>query len=333
MPVVALLLVTAACGQSAGAACPDCTESPAPQEFSFAVLGDLPYTARQERRLPAMVDEVNADPDVRLVVHLGDIRDKQRCTDDYFRGVKAQFDRFGDPLVFTFGDNDWADCTRVTNGRYDALGRLALLRQVFAARPPDLGSGVEVRTQASDGYPENVAFEKEQVSFAAVHVVGSRNDLEPWAGQTEVTRAQQAESDERLDAAEKLIRQAFSTAAANHDRAVVLFLHADLFAHPPDSADSAPYRPLIRTLAEQSAAFDGPVFVFNGDSHVYTEDHPLDHTSRWPQALGVPAADRLTRITVDGGEKAASWVKVTDEPYYLPVLRWKRTPFAGAGRP
>jgi hypothetical protein len=80
----------------------------------------IPYGDAQIAQFPAVVDQINADPEVRLVTHLGDIKSgSSLCTNDYFAQIRAQFDRFRDPLVYTSGDNEWTDCHRPTNGSYD----------------------------------------------------------------------------------------------------------------------------------------------------------------------------------------------------------------------
>ena len=82
------------------------------------------------------MDRINADRDVRLVAHLGDIKSgSTECSDAYFAQIRGQFDRFVDPLVYTPGDNEWTDCHRVNNGAYDPLERLAAIRDVFFDDP------------------------------------------------------------------------------------------------------------------------------------------------------------------------------------------------------
>jgi hypothetical protein len=79
---------------------------------------------------------INADTDVALVDHLGDIKSgSSMCTDEYFSMIKSQFDRFRDPLVYTVGDNEWTDCHRANNGAYNPLERLDKIRQIFFPHP------------------------------------------------------------------------------------------------------------------------------------------------------------------------------------------------------
>jgi hypothetical protein len=204
--------------------------------FTFAVLGDTPYGAADVARFPGIVDQVNADPDVRLVAHLGDIKSGSTvCDDAYFAAVRAQFDRFEDPLVYTPGDNEWTDCHRPSNGAYDPLERLQALRAVFFDRPGHaLGKQQGLTSQRRQGLPENVSFTRAGVAFAAVHVVGSNDGLAPWTGRTEPTAAQVAEQRQRSAGAVQLVRRTF--AQAKGKRAVVLMMQADMFEGAPSEA-------------------------------------------------------------------------------------------------
>ena len=137
--------------------------------FTFAVFGDYPYGAEQLKRLPDVAAQINADPDVQLVVHLGDIKDDESdCSNAYYRQIKSDFDLFTDPLVYTFGDNEWSDCSRTTNGQHNPLERLNVVRKIFFPNPGStLGKAETVTSQSKDGYPENVSFTREEVAFAA----------------------------------------------------------------------------------------------------------------------------------------------------------------------
>jgi hypothetical protein len=42
--------------------------------YTIAVIGDTPYGAVKLAEFPSLVGKINADPAVRLVAHLGDIR-------------------------------------------------------------------------------------------------------------------------------------------------------------------------------------------------------------------------------------------------------------------
>ncbi|KQZ89621.1 hypothetical protein ASD62_10200 [Phycicoccus sp. Root563] len=307
-----------------------------PGHETFAVIGDVPYGADQVARFPAWIDQINADPQVGLVFHVGDIKNgSTRCDDAYYRMIRTQFDRFTDPLVYTPGDNEWTDCHRANNGAYNPLERLAFDRSVFFDRPgTTLGAPARVSVPNA-AYPENVALRRAGVSFATLHVVGSNNDLQPWTGigQTVATPEQVAEQEARMKASIASLRRTFADASKRHDRAVMVLQQADMFdpTYTPTPSDISAFRPLVQALAEETNRFRGDVYLVNGDSHTYNSDRPLAPGSVWLERYGVerPAAG-LERITVDGSDNNKDWLKVTvNRPGAAQTLSWTRVPYAG----
>ena len=334
--VACLTLVAASLAAAAPALAQDAPGQAKPGHQTFAVIGDVPYGADQVARFPGWVDQINADPDVSLAFHVGDIKNgSTRCDDAYYRMIRTQFDRFTDPLVYTPGDNEWTDCHRANNGAYNPLERLAFDRSVFFDHPGTT-LGAPSRVSVPDAaYPENVALRRDGVSFATLHVVGSNNDLQPWSGigRTAATAEQVAEERGRMDASVALLRRTFAEATQRHDRAVVLLQQADMFdpTYTPTPADISAFRPLVQALAEETNRFDGDVYLVNGDSHVYSSDRPLAPGSAWLERYGVaqPAAG-LERITVDGSDNNKDWLKVTvNRPGAASTLRWERVPYTG----
>ena len=264
--------------------------------FSFAVIGDIPYGDAQIANFPNVIKQINADPDVRFVDHVGDIKNGSTvCSDAYFQLIKSDFDQFRDPLVYTVGDNEWTDCHRPNNGSYNPLERLAAIRKVFFPRPGfTLGQdSVPVTSQAAEGYPEDVRYSRAGVAFAALHIVGSDNSMAPWTGKTAPTPEQAAEVLGRTAAVIQEIRDTFRAARREHDKAVALLTQADMFdptVTNPSFADYYAFQPIVRAIAEESAAFHGPVYLFNGDSHVYNSDKPLEQGSKWLSFYGVDTA-------------------------------------------
>lgn len=302
--------------------------------YTFAVIGDIPYGPEQLAKFPAVVDQINADPDVELVNHLGDIKSgSTECSDAYFARIRTEFDRFVDPLIYTPGDNEWTDCHRPNNGAYNPLERLDAVRSTFLDEPGrSLGQhSVRLASQARAGYPENVRYSRARVSFGVVHLVGSNNGLAPWTGRTAATPEQTAEVLGRTAAAIELIRDTFATARRDRDRAVVLMTQADMFdptVTAPTFSDYYAFTPVVRALVQESRAFGGPVYLFNGDSHVYNSDRPLAAGSPWLDLYGVhQTAANLQRITVDGSSNNNDYLKVTISPRKRQVLSWTRVPY------
>lgn len=130
-----------------------------------------------------------------------------------------------------------------------------------------------------------------------------------------------------------LVRQTFSTAKQRHDRAVVLFQQADMFdpTYTPTPEDISAFTPLVQALVDEASRFDGPVYLFNGDSHTFNADRPLAPGSTWLERYGVNgAAANLQRVTVDGSSNNNDWLKVSvNRPGSPDVLSWQRVPYTG----
>lgn len=302
--------------------------------FTFAVIGDLPYGHDQAELFPSWIEDINADPDVATVIHLGDTKSgSTECSDDWNNMVLERFNSFEDPLLYTPGDNEWTDCHREKAGQYNPLERLDAIRATYFSEPHrTLGQNREwVISQPF--YPENVLFWRDDVVFSTVHVVGSNNGHKPWTGLglTKPTREQEQERHHRTRADRHWIRGAFATAHVVGARAVVLNVHADMFYYGGQKEEQASkFRPIVREIAREASQFDGPVYIFNGDTHEYLVDTPLADGSPWLDFYDVDPAPNLTRVQIDGDVNATNWVKVTVNPSRADgeVLTWKQVPFS-----
>ncbi|WP_448808599.1 metallophosphoesterase family protein [Agromyces bauzanensis] len=336
---LALIVSSTAPAQAA----PGASTAAQDESFSFAVIGDVPYGTDQFARFPAMVSELNEQDDLRFVSHLGDIKaGSARCTDEYFAAIRAQFDRFEAPLVYTPGDNEWVDCHRTNNGSYDPLERLDALRSVFFSNPgKTLGANMPVSVPDA-ALPENVTFGVQRVAFSVLNVQGSNNSLLPWTGlgMTEPTTAQLQEVAARTAADVEQLERTFADAKATNARAVVVMTQADMFdpfllaagaAEHPELVSG--FRPIVEALAQGSREFGGEVYLFNGDSHVYNDDAPLAAGSPWLEVYGQDSIDTLHRVTVEGAATSHEWLRVSVQSNSGPgegVLSWERVPYAAS---
>jgi hypothetical protein len=304
--------------------------------YSLAVYGDAPYgttptDAAEFDATPAFIDSVNADPDVGTVVHVGDIHSgKQYCTQAYDSAIAGLWSRYADPLVYTPGDNEWADCHKAAEGGgkfnpatgqidyvldpttgqpIDYAGgnptdNLALVRSQFFIRPGrTLGSGtLRVLSQAlvdntahpTDGqYVENALWVKRGIVFATINVPGgSNNDADPWYGAPTASPSQQTEAAQRTAADLRWLDRAFAVARYAHAASVVIIDQADMWDLDGKPADHlANYEPLVSSLASHTTTFGGPVLLFEGDSHVYRSDNPLSAAAACTGDEGVCAYD------------------------------------------
>jgi hypothetical protein len=284
--------------------------------LTMAVYGDAPYSnvtadytktppneTSEFDATPAFVDAVNADKKVKLVLFAGDIHSgKQPCTFAYDTSIYDLWSQFRDPLVYTPGDNEWADCHKsgeggnvVVNGTYidyangSPVANLGLVRQIFFSKPGQVLGGdhkkVLSQAQAYDPahptdaeYVENVMWEQAGVLFVSVNIPGgSNNDADPWYGAA-VTGEQLQEAAERTAADLRWLDAAFAQATADQVAGVVILTQADMWDLDKKQVTDAHlvnYEPIINEIAAKTTAFGGSVLLFNGDSHLFRSDNPL----------------------------------------------------------
>ena len=247
------------------------------ETYSFALIGCGPYDLEDRPRYDAMISEINADPDVELVIHAGDIKGgKQSCSDEFLRDRLAILNRFEDPLILTPGDNEWTDCHSDAAGRFDPLERLGVLRTLFYSDPGMSlgGRPMRVESQASSEawsiYRENVRWSRNDVHFATIHIVGSRNGTAPFEGRT---AASDAEVEDRTRGGIAWLRYAFDRARSENARALFITIHGNPGIDRPERAE--PYRPFMAALREETAGFGHPVVLAHADSHYFRIDKPL----------------------------------------------------------
>jgi len=315
LAVTAALFAVAAHVAPAAAGAGNITDRSA-KPLTIAVIGDVPYGTAQEAAFGELIGAVNADPKVRIVAHVGDIKSgSTTCSDERFAAVAAAFETFKDPVVYTPGDNEWTDCHRLNNGGYNPLERLAAVREVFFAEPGGTLGRHPMRVDYQPALIENVRWTESRVAFATLHVVGSNNGLAPWSGlgYTTPTAAQTAEVNQRLAATLDWIDDTFDAAEAEGLRGVVLAMQADTWDPAPQSAQEA----IIARIAERTAAFEGQVLLLQGDSHVYTADNPL-------------SLRNFMRIVVHGETMPFEYLRLTINPRGPGLFSWERVPVASA---
>ena len=302
---------------------------------TIAVIGDIPYGDALIAEFPADIAQINADPDVGRVIHLGDIKNgSSRCDDAYFRARLADFERFDDPLVYTPGDNEWTDCHRANNGGYLPTERLQKLRDLFFAhRGATLGGHARVDAQ-SRAFPENTMWDTKGIQYGVVHVVGSNDDQAPWftdrtnpqtgAAQPETpseTALRGREYTAREAATLEWIDEIFDAAQDDHAAGVVLGMQADMWDGGPENQTA--FIAIKAVIAERAARFAKPVLLLEGDSHVLKIDRPA----------GMPA--NLTRIVVQGSTSVPhEWLRLKADPSSARVFSCENVTFlTGAAAP
>lgn len=321
--------------------------------YTLAVFGDWPYSQALLNAAPTLLDSINSDPEVRLVLHIGDIHSgSMPCTGagltpvppganpTWNQGIFAIFQQFQDPVVYTPGDNEWTDCHKAKEFSSGApLNELAAVRQLFFARPGrTLGQNpMHVESQAKESesdrrtdpqFVENVRWDASQVVFVTLNVPGSNNDTLPWTGVFSDTTAQAKEVADRTAADIRWLKAAFAEAREEHAKGVVIGLQADMWdpaALVPGGDGLSAYQSIVQAIADLSVKFGRPVLLINGDSHLFEVDQPLaDPTSATGQIYKTQAVPNLTRITVQGSTNHPSeWLRLTIDPKSPQVFSWE----------
>ena len=283
------------------------------QSFTFAAIGDVPYGPHEE--FTGLIAEINRQTPA-FTVHVGDIKSGSTvCSDETFGQVRRLFEQFDRALIYTPGDNEWTDCHRISNGRYDPLERLEKIRQLFFSSSESLGKQrLTLQMQSAQksfaSFPENRRWSQGKVRFATLHLVGSNNNLQPGLPST-------VEFAEREYANIAWLRETFAEAKTNRDAAVILAMQADTFFGEPRKGSG-----FVRwnaALAEEVAAWGKPVLLIQGDTHQYLIDRPLKDVSGKPLS-------QLVRVVVPG-ERAADAVLIdvdtddTTQPFRFRLMR------------
>lgn len=284
----------------------------AAERFSFAALGDTPYFDFEEPKLMRMIDEMNQRP-LAFVLHVGDIKSgSDRCDRTLYENRAAWFGQSRHPFVVLPGDNDWTDCDRTSNGNYDPLSRLDLFRRTFhdgafGARLAPLAVTRQSAQSEFSEFAENLRWAVGDVVFVALHVVGSRNNVENVA-----------EFRRRQDANESWVRESFRWARSRSARAAVVMMHANAML---EMAAADPRRKgfaaITAVLADEVQTFDRPVLLIHGDTHRYRFEQPL-------RARALPGTLRhLSRLEVHGSP-TPEWTEVivdTERPEVFSVAQ------------
>lgn len=267
------------------------------EAFRFIAVGDMPYRLPQDNvRFDALIDRINAlNP--AFTVHVGDIKSSSTpCSDAAFARVKQHFDRIKGALIYTPGDNEWTDCHVKPSGGYNALERLARLRTMFFPAGKSLGQKpVDLRQQSADAafvpFVENAMWRHGGMQFAAIHVVGSANNLHRGREQIEEYLARNA-------AGLNWLNRAFDQARETDSPGLVLFIHANpLFEL--GRYRRAGFNDFIELLTRRTVAFARPVLLVHGDTHVFQFDQPMGYREKglWKQV------DHFFRLEVFGDQR------------------------------
>lgn len=316
----------------AGCASTDGVQGKARQRFEFAVMGDMPYTAKQELEFDRLLNDIN-QRDPAFVVHLGDMMFDPRpyernprlarepMSDDNYRYMLSAFQRVRHPLILTPGDNDWSDAVEFKQKNVDPLGRLAMVRTTFYPDGHSLGQRrLPLLSQRGDKthgeYVENLTWTVGGVRFATLHITGSNDN----AGRTP---ALEEERLKRKAANLAWMDNAFRLAKSEQALGLVIITHANpgfenrwpssyldryfrMFGdvNAPQPRPASPFDDYMAHLSRHMEDFSRPTLFMHGDTHLFRIDKPLfsEKTKR--------PFEHFTRVETFGWPDT-HWIRVT----------------------
>jgi hypothetical protein len=288
---------------------------------SFALIGDMPYGDTEIGPMRQIIEEIGRDDSIAFVVHDGDIKSgSEECDDARLMARRTDFDYSRHPFILIPGDNEWTDCHRPNNGRFDPEERLGKLRELFFAGDESLGRRRIKLTRQGDLQPqfaawrENVRWQFEGTLIVGLNIPGSNNN---WKN-----RGENREFTARLAANTAWLEAAFAHARSTGLRGVMVVMQAN----PDFEGEEAPkfaaraghrdgYAEFRAQLAREAVAFGKPVVVVHGDTHSYRIDKPLKDENGKP----VANATRLETF----GSPGLGWVKVSIEANDPAVFRFR----------
>lgn len=246
-------------------------------DFSFALFGDTPYNESERKRLPEMIEAMAREGNL-FAVHDGDIKNGESfCNDGLYQDRLEMFQASPLPLVYIPGDNEWTDCHRVLDGRYDPEERLRHLRKVFFFNNQTLGRKTFTleRQGELDGrfaeYRENVRWRRDKLLFVGLNVPGSRNNFGEGESPSREFLA-------REKANRAWLEGGFELARSEHLAIIFIIIQANPdFAAVKVGRPNPGYGAFLRQLQYLTAGFPGKVVFVHGDTHRAHIDQPLRH--------------------------------------------------------
>ena len=313
--------------------------------FVIGVIGDLQYTAEDEKKFLNVMDDVN-ESELAFVVHVGDFQGDYGgykegdgmppCTDQTYLQRRDLFNTSKHPFIVTPGDNEWTDCHKSNTRRFDPLERLTKVRELFFPDEQSLGQRKLALLRQSNEpkyakFRENAYWVQSDVLFVTVHIPGSNNnfDRSPEMDQ---------EYAERNAVNIVWLKQAFDLAKRHSNKGILIFTQANLnfedrwpdrnirsLRVAPSAAKKSGFTEFLIALETETVAFNKPVALVHGDTHYFRIDKPMFDSG------AKAAGDSRTRgVTIDNftrvetfGTPSAHWIRVLVDPEDPSVFTFK----------
>lgn len=296
------------------------------EAWTFAMISDMPRSDTELPELRRLLRQISATP-ARFAVHLGDLKDgREPCSDTVIEQRLRGLVEAPLPVIYTPGDNDWADCARQSAGAYDPVERLAVLRRLAWPSNAALGRETLLLERQSDDprfarHVENAMHLQGGVLLATFNLAGGNNNFQSGAGRN-------GEWEERDLANRQWLLTVFERAHRERVAGLVLAFHAN-----PDFERSRRiqgrdgFAPFRDQLLQALSSWPGPVLLLHGDTHQHRIDRPLRdrdgrrlaHVLR-VEGFAAPVFDRWVEIAVNPGTRDVFSARVRLADPSLPGL-------------
>jgi hypothetical protein len=287
--------------------------------FDVALLGDMPYGTGREAAYGRLIEDVNNQRPM-LAVHIGDTKSgSTRCDDSHYFTTLKNFNDFFVPVLYSVGDNEWTDCVRTSNGRYDPVERLDMIRRTYFATNQSLGRvAVELTRQSADPvysrYRENAMLVLGPAVFMTVHMPGSNNNREYKMVQGTPNPYYDNDQEYTARNAANLawLRAGFQAARDNRSLGLMILTQANMFENFMDTSTGAThsgFADFIAALRAETKKFDGEVVVVSGDTHYMRFDKPL--TEAYPGCVSAQGdCKAVSTPTESPGDRVLNFTRV-----------------------
>jgi hypothetical protein len=266
------------------------------ESFSFVALADTTYAQPADYPLyEALIDTINAASPA-FSIHVGDTKGRGDCGRTFQEGQRDFFARYAQPVVYTPGNNEWADCWKANRNHGDPVKILGVMRELYWSKPESLGRTTMPLVRQADEdaafreFAENARWRHGGVTFATLNLAGTHNNQELR------TEALWKEFVRREQANVAWVKATFAAAQAAGDKGVVIGFHPNVFDEQLQY-ENGPFQPVVDAIAAAADGFAGQVLIIHGHYHTFTVDRPLTQLDSDTPAV---SHANLTRLQVFG---------------------------------
>ena len=318
--------------------------------FSFIAFADTQYHVSPEfLSNRTQVEHEIRTANVAFLIHLGDLKSSAPPCDNAADQKALKFLKsLNKPIVYTPGDNEWADCLYAGVGLEFPETRLNQIRLKFFKQknfPTIAGriSQASVSKEFSE-FVENVTWSHNGIRFVTVNVPGNNNNA-PRMGFTwdyvdtntqaffkflfsntyfekyfvisryleptsQLGRGNWSEFNRRTMANSQWLKFASELAVKNNDSALVVLSHAGPNLGIPLRIQNG-YEPLLKDLKAVARKFRKPVLWLHASEHRFMMDTIFTNRQLLKKELG--PEHNLVRIIVPG-PPLESYIKIDVNP-------------------